>query len=151
MELILLIFSGGLFTLGLTRYLIFRYRLKHYTRAKGTISNYDVETKYFSTSGVEVDEEQYVRNSKISNWKKVKYYSPEITYHSNDGNDYSGTWWTEMPSGIPHNMGELVDIWYNPELPGKFFMYDKMMMFWEPLLLCSLGLLGMGFMISQLI
>lgn len=151
MELIVLLFSFGLLSLGVIRFLTFRYRLKHYIKTKGTISNYDVETKYFSTGGVEVDEDQYSRFSQISNWKKVKYYSPEITYHTKDGLDYSGTWWTEMPNGIPHNLGELVDIYYNPAIPGKFFMYDKMMMLWEPLLLSSIGVVGIIFMITQLL
>ena len=151
MELIILFFSCGLLTVGIIRYFIFRHRLRHYIKSKGTISNYEVETKYFSTGGVEVDEEQYSRFSKISNWKIIKYYSPEITYHANDGLDYSGTWWTEMPNGIPHNIGELVEIYYNPDMPQKFFMYDKMMMFWEPLLVATLGILGVGFMIYQII
>ena len=151
MELILLLFSSGLLILGITRFLIFRHRLRHYVKSKGTISNYDVETKYFSTGGVEVDEDQYTRFSKISNWKRVKYYSPEITYHAIDGHDYSGTWWTEMPNGIPHNIGELVTIYYNPDMPQKFFIHDKLMMFWEPLLLSTIGLLGVGFMLYQII
>ena len=151
MELILLCFSSGLVILGITRYLIFKYRLRHYTKSKGVIINYEVETKYFSTGGVEVDEVQYDRFSKISNWKRVKYYSPEISYHANDGHEYNGTWWTEMPNGIPRNIGELVEIFYNPDKPRQFFMYDKMMMFWEPLLLTIIGILGMGFMLYQII
>ena len=129
---------------------MFRFRLKKYIKTKGTISNYQIETKYFSTGGVEVDKDQYDRFSKISNWKRVKYYSPEITYHANDGLDYSGTWWTELPNGIPHNIGELVDIYYNPDRPGKFFMYDKTMMVWEPLLITAIGLAGVIFMLTQI-
>ena len=74
MELVVLLFSSGLLILGVSRYFMFRYRLKHYTKCKGTITNYDIETKYFSTGGVEVDQDQYERFSKISNWKKVKYW-----------------------------------------------------------------------------
>lgn len=150
MELIILCFSCGLLILGLARYFLFKARLRKYIKCKGMISNYEVETKFFSTGGVEVDEDQYTRFSSISNWKKIKYYSPEITYHADDGNDYCGTWWTEMPGGIPHNIGELVEIYYHPDRPQKFFMYDKMMMFWEPLLLCVLGTIGACFMLYQI-
>lgn len=151
MELLLICISGGLLFLGIVRFLVFQYRLKNYIKAKGTISNYQVETKYFSTGGVEVDKDQYDRFVTISNWKKVKYYSPEITYHANDGLDYSGTWWTELPNGIPHNIGELVDIYYHPDKPGKFFMYDKTMMVWEPALIMLLGITGVVFMLFQIL
>ncbi len=151
MELILLLFSSGLLLLGITRLFTFKYRLRHYVKSKGTISNYEIETKYFSTGGIEVDKDQYDRFAKISNWKRVKYYSPEITYHADNGQDYSGTWWTEMPNGIPHNIGELVEIYYNPEMPQKFFIYDKLMMFWEPLLIATIGLSGVCFMLYQIL
>ena len=150
MEVLLLCISSGLLLLGVARFLMFRFRLKKYIKTKGTISNYQIETKYFSTGGVEVDKDQYDRFSKISNWKRVKYYSPEITYHANDGLDYSGTWWIELPNGIPHNIGELVEIYYNPDKPGKFFMYDKTMMVWEPLLITAIGLAGVIFMLTQI-
>ena len=140
-----------LFLLGILRFFTFRHRLKYYIKVKGTISNYQIETKFFSTGGVEVDKDQYTRFSKISNWKRVHYYSPEITYHANDGMDYCGTWWIELPNGLPHNIGELVDIYYNPSKPGKFFMYDKTMMILEPLLLSGIGIAGVIFMLFQLL
>ena len=149
MAVLLLCISSCLVLLGIARFITFRLRIKKYIKTKGTISNYQVETKYFSTGGVEVDKDQYTRFSKISNWKKIQYYSPEITYLANDNLEYSGTWWIELPNGLPHNIGELVEIYYNPVRPGKFFMYDKTMMFWEPLLITFIGLAGVVFMLFQ--
>ena len=151
MEVILLCLSSGLLILGASRFIMFQLRLKKYVKTRGTITNYEIETKYFSTGGVEVDRDQFNRFSRIANWKRVNYYSPDITYHAIDGNEYCGTWWIELPNGIPHNIGELVDIYYNPKKPGKFFMYDRVMMLGEPLLLLGIGLAGVIFMLFQLI
>lgn len=142
MEAMLIILSAGLFSLGLVRFLNFKFRLHKYTKTKATITDYEIETKYFSSSGIETDKAQYDRFSPVSNWKKVGYYSPQLTYQAHDNMEYEGTWWIEMPNGIPHNIGELVEIYYNPDKPGKFFMYDKTMMFIEPMLLMGIGLAG---------
>lgn len=97
MEVIILCCAAGLLLLGAFRFFMFRLRLKRYTKEKGIITNYDVETRYFSTDGTEIEKSEYNRYSGLSNFKKVKYYSPEITYQANDGLEYSGTWWVEMP------------------------------------------------------
>ena len=97
LEALLVIVSFGLFVLGLLRFVMFRRRLKKYTKTKATITNYDIETRFFSSSGIETDRDQYERFKGIANWKKVGYYSPVLTYHADDDEDYQGTWWIEMP------------------------------------------------------
>lgn len=151
MELGLFSLSAGLFLLGIYRYLLFRYRLRKYERTKAEVINFDVESRYFSSDGTEITRAQFENKAWLpAFWKKVDYYSPEINYTANDGEQYTGTWWTEMPGKLPYNIGERIEIYFHPETPRKFFLYDKMMMFWEPMLMMFVGAMGMGFMFRYL-
>lgn len=147
MELALFCLFAGLFLLGLVRFLIFRLRMKKYNQTKAEVVNFEIESRFFSSDGTEISKMTYESKQwKPTFWKKVDYYSPEIQYMADDGQLYIGTWWTEMPGKLPYNIGEIIPIYYNPSRPGKFFLYDKIMMFWEPLLLVVIGTAGMIFM-----
>lgn len=126
---------------------MFKYRMKKYERTKAEVVNFEIESRYFSSDGTEISKNTFENKAwRPPFWKEVNYYSPEISYKANDGQDYTGTWWTEMPGKLPYNIGEFIEIYFNPDRPGQFFLYDKMMMFWEPLLLLFIGATGMIFM-----
>ena len=152
MELALLILSSGLFILGSYRLLMFRKRIKRYEKIKATVTNINIESRFFSSDGTEITKNDYLSYSQSrAMYKEVHYYSPEITYTFNEGNTYTGTWWTEMAGTLPFNIGERIDIYSNPRNPAKFFLYDKTMMFWEPLLLLAIGLAGIIFFLTYMI
>ena len=152
MEIVLLLVAAGLFALGCTRFFMFKYRMRNYSKTKSIVTNISIETRYFTAAGTEITRTVYEHYAPTrALYKNVSYYSPEITYEANDGQVYTGTWWTEMPGRLPYNIGEKIEIYYNPSNPPQFFLYDKMMMFYEPLLLAFIGGAGVVFFASVML
>ena len=147
MVIALLVLSLFVFAFGVVRLLIFKRRLKKYDKVKAEVTNLLIESRYVNRRGTVISENDYMTYYRYydRDWREVKYYSPELTYYANDGEAYTGNWWTETKGRLPFNIGEKVEIYCHPEQPAKFFMYDKVMMFYEPLIVAVIGLVGVVF------
>jgi hypothetical protein len=157
MEMVILAVSAALMLFGLYRFIKFRLKLKNYNRTKAEVTNMDVETRYYIQSQYgrgrgsleEITKEEYDQFLLVGGHvRTARKFSPELTYTAEDGNTYTGTWWTDTPGSLPFNIGERIEIYYSPADPRKFFMFDKMMMVWEPVILYFIGLIGVIFLMQ---